>query len=50
MDARFDALDAKFDTKVQALEAKFDFKLDALILRLVPEQLPPPGELGAGRG
>jgi hypothetical protein len=60
-DARFDTLDAKFDTKLDAkvngVEARLgaslarvEGKLDALILRLVPEQLPPPGELGAGRG
>ena len=60
-EAKFDALEAKFDTKLDnkvdgvetrlgATLARVEGKLDALILRLVPEQLPPPGELGAGRG
>jgi hypothetical protein len=60
-DARIDALASKFagtlDAKVDGVEARLgasltrvEGKLDALILRLVPEQLPPPGELGAGRG
>ena len=61
VDARFDALEAKFDAKLDAKVdgaearlgaslARVEGKLDALILRFVPEQLPPPGELGAGRG
>ena len=56
-DTKIDALDTKFDAKVDGVEARlgaslarFEGKLDALILRFVPEQLPPPGELGAGRG
>lgn len=55
--ARFDAFETKFDTKLDGLETRtvasltrVEGKLDAIILRLVPDQFPPPGELGAGRG
>jgi uncharacterized protein (DUF885 family) len=64
MDTKLDALETMMDTKLGALAGKVDSvetrlgasltrvegKLDALILRLVPEQLPPSGEMGAGRG
>jgi hypothetical protein len=64
LDTKLDALETRMDTKLGALEGKVDGvetrlgasltrvegKLDALILRLVPEQLPPSGEMGAGRG
>jgi uncharacterized protein (DUF885 family) len=64
MDTKLDALETRMDTKLGALAGKVDSvetrlgasltrvegKLDALILRLVPEQLPPSGEMGAGRG
>ena len=61
IDAKFDTLEARFDSKLDAkvdgLEARMgaslarvEGKLDGLILRLVPERLPPPGELEAGRG
>jgi hypothetical protein len=53
IDAKFDTLDTKVDgveTRLGASITRIEGKLDALILRLVPEQLPPPGELGAGRG
>ena len=61
IDARFDALEARFDAKLDARVdraeerlgaslARVEGKLDALILRFVPEQLPPTGELGGGGG
>lgn len=50
LDGKLDALEVRMDTRLDALESRVDGKFDALILRLVPGQLPPPGELGAGRG
>ena len=53
MDVKFDGLERRLDgvdTRLSASLTRVEGKLDALILRLVPEQLPPPGEMGAGRG
>jgi hypothetical protein len=60
VDAKFEALESKIDgvdRKIDGVETRMgttltrvETKLDALILRLVPEQLPPTGELGGGRG
>ena len=64
IDTKLDALESRFDARLGGIEARVDGvearlgasltrvegKLDALILRMVPEQLPPPGEPGAGRG
>ncbi len=64
MDTKFDALESRFDARLGGIEGRVDGvearlgasltrvegKLDALILRMVPDQLPPPGELGAGQG
>ena len=60
LDTKLDALESKIDTldhKIDGAETRVgttltrvETKLDALILRLVPEQLPPTGEFGGGRG
>jgi hypothetical protein len=56
LEAKLDALEGRLGAKVDSVEARLgasltrvEGKLDALILRLVPEQLPPTGELGGGR-